>query len=340
MNMNKIKLFLVLPMILIGSIFVNMSGVKAVADDGDGSGYAMCYYEWKEEQSSTNAINAATTYRPYKLGIAVYKTGNKKENFKGWATVGCGKREGTGYDGAYEYSDTSGQTCNIDNYSDIFYNMKTYATTFTNGATNNYSNFSNVTWKCPDKVYIEKEKYNDNMKFHLVKGSGLWREVSLTNSNISQSGKPSDLNVGDMSGSKININTGSSISEVDGGKTGDPSSIKDWADNYSSQSGTEVNGCNIISNSLKKELKKWMIILMVVGVGLLLFITMFDLVRALISSDENRLSKVLNSLKIRIICTVALLLLPVIVTGIINLVNKASSEGLIGSNNPLCDIDK
>jgi len=127
------------------------------------------------------------------------------------------------------------------------------------------------------------------------------------------------------------------------GNNGDPDSLRDWAVKYeqltAEQQAIYDNLCNVISEDTKKMIQSGVVIICIIGVLIFLVITMFEFIKGLVSSDDGRLSNLLKRLKVRIICIVVLLLLPVIVTGVINIVNDAA-DGIFGEQDPLCDVIK
>lgn len=195
MNKNIVRTLSVFVIAFTSLFLINIGDVKAVGN-GDGKGYAKCYYTWQESQQESDTGTCdysaemcvlGTNYKAFKLGIAAY--GADDGNSYSWATVGCGQST------TVESAKTSSKTCGINNYSSTFgYLVK-----------NKDYFYSNKKWVCPDTVYINKTNFSDDMGVFFDKtscGSGC-KSVSLSGSDVKQTSKknePTDLAVDDYSG--------------------------------------------------------------------------------------------------------------------------------------------
>lgn len=78
----------------------------------------------------------------------------------------------------------------------------------------------------------------------------------------------------------------------------------------------------------------------VVGIILLVAMTSISFVKAIVASDDNKIKDAAKSLKTRIIVIIILLVLPVLLSFIINIVNSNSNGKIkIGSDGKVfCDV--
>ena len=119
-------------------------------------------------------------------------------------------------------------------------------------------------------------------------------------------------------------------------------SILDWAGLESSTRYelNEVDPCAIISGDIQQLLHTVFLFISVAGIIILIVMTIISVVKVITASEDNALSNFLKGLWKRIICLIILLLLPVIVTFLIQVVNGAGAIWGVNSDNPLCNITK
>lgn len=114
---------------------------------------------------------------------------------------------------------------------------------------------------------------------------------------------------------------------------------------YSGIKGNYEDYCSIINSDLKSLLNYLFLILSVIGVILLVIMTAVEFVKTVTGSDEDGIKTAFkNSIK-RIVAIVILLLLPQILSMILNVVNDIGASNNAGKTitigadgNPLCDI--
>jgi len=84
----------------------------------------------------------------------------------------------------------------------------------------------------------------------------------------------------------------------------------------------EKNDCNSLMNSeVSTFLKDLFFVISIVGVVILIFMIASDFIKAIASSDNDAMNKAFSSTKTRIIAVIILLILPALVSFIINLIN-------------------
>ena len=333
MSMNKCKIIGVFLLSFCIGFFINTSDVRATAD---GLGYSECYYFWEENDYPNRAI------RPYVIGIYFYH--NTGSNYESWASVGCGKATNKGDSTSPSgimttYGDTEGgDICGIDNYNDIFHHADLYKEHFVN----------NNGFKCPDNIYINKDNAHPRMSVYLTKKAcddntlgDCVRTVPLKENRSQQAGWPSEL---DIDGWKVESQNAASsntttsqteqfsgIEEDDGIKNTeliDTIVAAAGLGGYSLEDLEPGDPCTIVnSNAVIMAVLQFIIWIVCIGAILVLIImTIMDFTKAVTASDDMGLKKAFQRLIKRAIAVVLLILLPAILTFVINFVNSNMSE--------------
>ncbi len=110
--------------------------------------------------------------------------------------------------------------------------------------------------------------------------------------------------------------------------------------------GYQYGNCNLIPTSIIDFLSTLFTVLSIVGVVLLVIMSAIEFIKAVTGSEEDGVKSALKHTLIRIICVVVLLLLPQIITFILNVVNNNNyviedNKVVIGDNgDPLCKVVK
>ncbi|MCI9110480.1 MAG: hypothetical protein HFH47_01555 [Bacilli bacterium] len=120
--------------------------------------------------------------------------------------------------------------------------------------------------------------------------------------------------------------------------------IKQWGEeNKSIEELDNIgDGCGAISAELRELISTILWIIDIIAILILIIMTMINLIQAITGSDSEKFKDVFKHARVRIIAVVLLLLLPVLVGGIIDLINdNADGEVKIGADGkPFCDIEK
>lgn len=336
MNKNIIKIALITAIMFFGVFF---SGIDSAKAEGDNTGYAQCYYYWEETINFGNVDGQdkpVYDIKGYNVGINVYKVGNSAGDFRGWATVGCGIGK-------------TNNTCTIDNYNNVFHDVKRYSGVF--GADNDcYGSIGTgeankcktVNWKCPEKIYVSKDYGSDKMTIHVLSGkcvSGVnCTEHQLSKSNIKSNGEPTELDVVKQvtQGTRTSNNSGDEIEKIQNwgnyGKNGDEYRI-------------DGSDCTIISGELQTKLSQLFWVITIVGILLLIVMTAIEFIKVITASEEDGLKGAFKHTVIRAVCAIILLLLPVLINAVINIINDnnfikdENGNVVIGdSGDPLCKV--
>ena len=134
--------------------------------------------------------------------------------------------------------------------------------------------------------------------------------------------------------------SGKNDEKDDGIDEGIIQSILDWAGLESSTRYelNEVDPCAIISGDIQQLLHTVFLFISVAGIIILIVMTIISVVKVITASEDDALSNFLKGLWKRIICLIILLLLPVIVTFLIQVVDGGGAIWGVNSDNPLCNI--
>ncbi|MDD6323318.1 MAG: hypothetical protein PUA73_01760 [Bacilli bacterium] len=119
--------------------------------------------------------------------------------------------------------------------------------------------------------------------------------------------------------------------------------ITNWAKKEGYDTNSKINDpCYLINTKLTNLLKSIFLLISVVGIILLVAMTSISFVKAIVASDDNKIKDAAKGLKTRIIVIIILLVLPVLLSFIINVVNSNSTGKIkIGSDGKVfCDVTK
>lgn len=97
-----------------------------------------------------------------------------------------------------------------------------------------------------------------------------------------------------------------------------------------------ADACDIISRELATYINNFFIYICVGGIILLVVLSSLNLIKVIAGHDNDGLYKFLQNLKVRIICLVVLLVLPVIIPYLLNTINNIAPIVGYNSDNPLC----
>ncbi len=103
-------------------------------------------------------------------------------------------------------------------------------------------------------------------------------------------------------------------------------------------SGDASDPCDLITGDIQKLLHKIFFGISVAGIIILVVMTAISLAKVITASEDEALRNFFKGLWKRLICLIILLLLPMIVTFIIQLVNNVAPSLGIKSDNPLCNV--
>lgn len=102
--------------------------------------------------------------------------------------------------------------------------------------------------------------------------------------------------------------------------------------------GISGNPCALINGEVRELLHQVFLGISIGGIIILIVMTAISLIKVITASEDNALSNFIKGLWKRIICLIILLLLPTIITFLIQVVNGVGVAWNINSGNPLCDI--
>lgn len=321
--------------------FINISDVKAggTIEGGNGKGYAQCGYVWTD-----NVPNTSTTAY-YRLIVRVWGSNSDGKNWINWnhnfVEAGVspeGSQTGSNYDDR-DSDNTVGQSTN-----DII-----------NSVYRGSNNF-----ECPSNACVKREGILVySYRWQLSDGScpdgydsiGLSNYSDWTSSNNTASTN-GDINVTPLykyaskdSGADENSFQG----ETAENNSEDITDIEQWGQSATNSlyANNTVDACAIVDEDLKDLLQTILTWISIAGIVILLIMSILEFVKAITGSDDSGIKTAFKHTLIRIACVVVLLLLPMLVTGIIDAVNnnnvyrEEDGSYKIGDNGePLCRIDK
>ncbi len=360
--MNKFIKYICLTFIISISIFcTEITNVKAGTPDG--SGNANCFYLSKDNIPIANNDDSPTVEEytaQYKININVYR--NTEGYFEGTATIsGSGfKYCTTTYSllsdpivdcvGSDEITGNNGWTITTDSINEFFSDSDKLKEKF----------YSYGSWKCPNTIYERRVTHLFENNFGPGSDSktveigwekkGNLLSCSLTEDKSVQEGheEASDDDFNEKSTEekeKADIEKIQDAYKVcrqvlNGDKTDwyigkDPVSEEEFQEqcfNY------ETTNCSMFDDDIIGFLNKFFWIISIAGILLLVIMTMVEFIKALTGSDDSGLIKAFKHTLIRIVVVIILLLLPIIVTFILNLVNRYSEYTIGEDGNVTCGV--
>lgn len=358
-------------LLVVSILFVNINGVKAVpntsTDDGGSSNNGACTYGiicQYEFCSDTSITNCDFNYQKAIAQVAFRCDGtdstasacNKFTSQQG-ACKANGAGEGSAMkinfsvnnvgsealsgDAVYCYENSLDQNDLLDNDK---YN-KCLSETASIPANTFMNYFKKNGYKCPPlKISGSGNNFSGN---YSSSGSGVIYGVSVGcvsrgNQNLSleeNACKVADDLVEDAVHQQIE-----DVQDATGtnGETVNIQNIKDWAANAGYDIDSLGDPCTIISPSLQKILSSAFWFISVAGIILVVVMTAVSFIKAITGSDDEKFRDAIKHLYTRIIVVIILLLLPMLLTFIVDLINRTAGEGevSIGNNGEIfCDVD-
>lgn len=328
--MKKYVKYFIFVMILFVGLFVNINGVDAAnsasqATDGGSSNKGACSYGIVCSYSfcGDSVTNCPSDYQKVFFNVAfrcsdTSKTAKNCDSFVGWA-------EG------WKNNRTEALKITFSNYNDVFHNIDKFWK----------SGFRDGGFYCPQftingsgtNFTIGVASNTSSQKLYGAKKQCIAQ--SVPNPDISADAKDdAESSLSDSIHDTITGDDGNS----DDGEILDK--IEEWgnSDNETKYSQSVDDPCNIISGDLRDLLHEIFLYISIAGIIILVAMTSVSLVKVITASEDNALSNFLKGLWKRIICLIILLLLPMIITFVIQVVNGAGKIWGVNSDNPLCSI--
>ena len=226
------------------------------------------------------------------------------------------------------------------NYNDIFHQTDSFKNQFE----------SNSQFKCPviyyrgDKIRGVEVFYSTNLPQigrHNVREAALKEnECIAQNQTVDWNKVKDDAEQGaiDAEEDRFNNESGEDIRDS---TLIDISKIQDWA-NLSDWTIDDLGDpCNIIKGELVDFLKTAFWIISIAGIILVVVMTAISFIKAIVGSDDEKFRDAIKHLYTRIIVIIILLLLPVLLSFIIDLINNMAGEGVVkigADENIFCDV--
>ena len=352
------KKYVIFTLLIVCFLFINIDSAGAASC----SSGIVCSYEFCGLRGSASDPGYLSLDCPQNTGFVhmdiVFRCSDTSKNagncnsFESWA---------------YAYKNTDGTSCySIDswgNYNDVFHH--------TDSLFKNYFK-DNGNFTCPS-IYVSLTNGTSNDTYTI----GYVKPIGMDFSQSTQEGVENYINWMNIpatgrqfSASSTCINSSTNLDEIKNstkaacdstvqdkveediqhnkenaglvGETVEIKNIKDWAANEGYDIDSLGDPCTIISPSLQDMLSSAFWIISVAGIILVVVMTAISFIKAITGSDDEKFRDAIKHLYTRIIVVIILLLLPMILTFIIDLINNTVGEGevSIGSNGDIfCDID-
>lgn len=318
MSINKCKLISVLLLSFCIGFFINISDVRAIGTP-DGNGYADCEYKVAHQVGSNQG-------REYVIRINVFR--NTEGNYDGYAITACGNT-------TIGSSTWSEKNCSIANYDEMFSRSDLESWFRPDGK-----------WICPpiwlkNPLVAGGNDILDDITLSYTDKSGIgsrYNKIDNITNYSSESGAPSD-HTGEYEGQQTGDYHDTQSDEQAAGKNKGATreEIERWGGlasyNTLGELGDVNSSCSVVrNNSLLTSILRFVFwAISIGGILVLIIMTVLDFVKAVTASDDAGLKKAFQHLVKRAIAAVVLLLLPMIVSFIINIINGNAPETLNGT---------
>lgn len=317
--------------------FINVSGVSAVTCD-----YGIeCTYEFcgSRDSSQGGSNGNMATSCPNNVGNvildSVYKCSDvskkakKCNSFVSWAN-------------ATKNNGTRTKAVTISNHSEIFGNVDDSVV-----GTKNYKNvtlkdrFNSKGYSCPT-IYVNFTKSsNDNS--YKISYMAPGKQVFAKSKCVAKDENPDTKEVAKKEAETTATDHIEKSIEDDDSVDPSVDQVTNWAKSAGYGDSTAVgDACSIITPTLRKLLSDIFFIISLASLVLLVSMTAVGFIKALVGSDDEKLRDAFKHLLSRIIVAIVLLLLPTILTFIIDIVNDNMTGNVsIGKDgNVFCDVTK
>lgn len=324
-------------MLIVGILFVNISGVNA-EEIKTSDGYAKCIYTGVV--SEQNPPSADEAYRTsVSVAIRVYR--DTDGVVRSYANLEASETYLASWDGVPNLT-----TRQILNYNDLFHNAQDKL----------YPSFGEGGWKCPKYIWINIDPANPaaGASIYLNNsngGSSLALNSKFSGSSNSAGSFDSDddyedfiesTDIGEPEG-EISVTPGGEPDGGDNGGSVDTSVIMDWANIENEYDLGDVGDpCSIINTNLKNLLSNVFWFISIAGIILVVVMTAISFIKAIVGSDDEKFKTAFSHLITRLIVVFILLLLPMFLTFIINIINDNMGGTVkVGADGDVfCDITK
>ena len=344
---TKLKIFFTFILVL-GILFVNISGVNAVpntvTDDGGSSNNGgctygvICQYQFCSDPSITDCdYNYQTAIVQVAYRCSESDKTVKNCNVFTAQTGGC-KNNGTS-------SMQIGFNVNgISDRAPLDFTDELYGED-TNASPINFAGyFKKNGYNCPPiKVSGSGNNYSANYSGNetgMIYGKSVGC-ISQGQQNLDLQGKACE-----QTDSILQDSLEQQIDDVEDavdpdGILVDIQKIVDWANNSDWTIDDLGDPCNIIKGELVDFLKAAFWIISIAGIILVVVMTAISFIKAIAGSDDEKFRDAIKHLYTRIIVIIILLLLPVLLSFIIDLINNMAGEGVVkigADENIFCDV--
>ena len=235
--------------------------------------------------------------------------------------------------------------CSISNYNDLFHNASTELMAY----------YRHNSWYCNPQIYV---KLNDienptSASISMTPQSG-YTKVSLSSDYSSTSDSAVTFDSDDDTSDDFatirseaweeHVEDQEELAEQVTGvsDTSDGSIIEKIIAWGGTTLGLDYdlssNSCSLITDGVRDFLHDVFFYMSIIGIVILVIMTGINVVKVITASEDDALKGFLKNLWKRIVCLIILLLLPMLVTFIIQVVNGVATIWGVNSDDPLCSI--
>lgn len=332
------KKYLIVVLLILSVLYINISGVNAETNPITCDYGIICNYSLPNIADTTggHTIGGSTM-------IVYYQCNDKSKSLNECSSFVSAAYASTSSLDIGSMLEAGGNTADelgFQNYNDVFHQTDSFKNQFE----------SNSQFKCP-RIYYRGDKirgvevfYSTNIPAfgsHNVQEAALKEnECVAQNQTVDWNKVKDDAEQGaiDAEEDRYNNESGEDIRDD---TLIDTSKIQEWAENAGYDVDALGDPCSIISDSLREILTSAFWLISVGGIILVVVMTAISFIKAIVGSDDEKFRDAIKHLYTRIIVVIILLLLPMILTFVINLINSTIGQGQVSigdDGNIFCDI--
>lgn len=297
-------------------------------------GYARCVYGG----TISSTKNSVEWKAAVSVVIRIYRDTDGVA--RSYANMSCTK----GYT-AYNSVISDYFNCSISNYNDLFHHASTELMAY----------YRHNSWYCNPQIYVNLDDIENptSASISMIPQSG-YTKVSLSSDYSSTSNSAVTFDSDDDTNDDFatirseaweeHVEDQEELAEQETGvsTTSDGSIIAKIAAWGNSVLGLDYDldsdSCSLIGSDLREFLSDVFFYMSIIGIVILVVMTGINLVKVVTAGEDDALKNFMKNLWKRIVCLIILLVLPVLVTFIIQVVNGVANIWGVNSDDPLCSI--
>ncbi len=300
---------------------LNIDGVRAVVAEGGNSTRTCKYGIICKYHLNKGSIPVDNFYDDSYL-VSYYQCKDKSKSLNECKSSGS-YLISVGYAASKSNSVNGSRSLNFWNYNDIFYQTDKYKDKITAGS----------SFKCPNFYFNNVEKGAKNYIQASYNDMGMGHSSLYYTECIGQNEDPDFEKLKDETLEEAKGPDEKSAPSID--------DIKKWgAEGSTEESTPNLGDCSIIGQNTRKFLNEIFSYISVGGIIIVIIMSILDGIKVITASEDGAMGNFLKGLRVRIICLVLLLVLPMLVTFIVSTINNVANIAGVNSDNPLCGVTK